>query len=94
MTTKIPHHVFENHEKTSYLIHQARCLITASLWLQFNVQAKEKGSLEAAAAEALLNMAGEKLAEVAKAHDAEWVGIGGEAGGLTPEEIAAARGKA
>ncbi|WP_371055736.1 hypothetical protein [Rhodosalinus sp. K401] len=93
MTARIPDNVRANYEHTHYLIHQARCFITASLWMQFVDEHREKGTLEHATAELLLDMASEKLAEVEKAHDAEWVGLGGDSGGLTPEEIAAARGQ-
>lgn len=88
----IANHIRHNFEQTEECIYQLRSLLLA---LDHMAEAvNPPASPESEALFVLIAMAQAKHRELQKAHNAEWVGHGGEALDLSEAEIAFARGEA
>jgi len=89
----IPQNQRTNFERTSYLLHEARVLLTALELADDNAPARDNVDQYAQAVPALIRMLETKLNEIEKGHSFEWVGLGGNANDLTDDEIKQARGE-
>lgn len=90
--TAIPRHQRDNHEATDDAIERIRGLVHALDCLE-NGEAEEPNSPKSLALAAVRMVIVEKMEALNKLRSVEWVGIGGNAIGLTPAEIVAARGE-
>ncbi|RXV64853.1 hypothetical protein C6W92_06015 [Roseovarius sp. A46] len=88
---QVPTHVRENHEKTAHLLFQARATLNAVERIAEDVSSNSTPSSESL--HVLIDLLRDKLNQADRAHELEWVGVGGICPDMTPEDIARARGE-
>lgn len=86
-------HQRDSYEHASDLTNQINRLIHAAETVADDINHTPKQIKQADALFVLLNIAQEKVAELEKAHQMIWVGLGGKSFSLTDDEISIARGE-